>query len=247
MSDDLSIPSPTYRIPRHRVGMDPLTRRLAIIACGLGGLLVVAIGGWTMLNRHGGSVPVVQAASGPMRVKPANPGGMQVAGANEDILSGDGPSGTDKLAPPPEVPDPQALRAPPKQSPAAVASAALPAPPPAIAAAQAPRPVTDRPLAAPDKHAAAAAVAAHTVPAGKDTVVQLAALRSEAAARDEWQRLQHRMPDLLKDHHPAISKVDHDGETLWRVRTGGFGDVAQATAFCERVRSKGAGCAVAAF
>jgi hypothetical protein len=55
------------------------------------------------------------------------------------------------------------------------------------------------------------------------------------------------MPDLLKDHHPAISKVDHDGETLWRVRTGGFGDVAQATAFCERVRSKGAGCAVAAF
>ena len=32
MSDDLSIPSPTYRIPRHRRGMDPVTRRLALMA-----------------------------------------------------------------------------------------------------------------------------------------------------------------------------------------------------------------------
>ena len=36
------------------------------------------------------------------------------------------------------------------------------------------------------------------------------------------------MPDLLHERHAAISKTEHDGQTLWRVRTGGFADVAQA-------------------
>ncbi len=90
MSDDLSIPSPTYRVPRHSRGMDPATRRLALIAGGLGGALLLVVGGWSMIGHRSGAVPVVQADSRPMRVKPDNPGGMQVAGANEDILSGDG-------------------------------------------------------------------------------------------------------------------------------------------------------------
>jgi hypothetical protein len=41
--------------------------------------------------------------------------------------------------------------------------------------------------------------------------------------------------------------IDRDGHILWRVRTGGFSDSAQATVFCERVRAKGAGCSVADF
>lgn len=70
MSDDMSIPSPTYRVPRHRRGMDPLTRRLAVIACGLGVTMIVVVGGWSMLNHHAGTIPVVQAESGPIKVKP---------------------------------------------------------------------------------------------------------------------------------------------------------------------------------
>ncbi len=77
--------------------------------------------------------------------------------------------------------------------------------------------------------------------------MQLAAVRSEDAAKSEWERLSKRMPDLLGQHHPAFSKTERDGQTLWRVRTGGFNDVAQATQFCERVRAKGAGCSVADF
>ena len=88
MSDDLSIPSPTYRIPRHHQGMDPATRRLAVIAGGLGGVLLVVVGGWTVIGHRNAAVPVVQADSRPIRVKPENPGGMQVAGADADILSG---------------------------------------------------------------------------------------------------------------------------------------------------------------
>lgn len=244
MSDDLSIPSPTYRVPRQRHGMDPATKRLALIACGLGTALVAVVGGWSVIGHRTAAIPIVQAEAGPMRVKPANPGGMQVAGTNEDILSGDGANTTDKLAPPPETPDPQALRAPPPPAPtpAPIVAAAIPAPAPAAPAIKQP--------VVPDKHPTPAVAAQQrAVPASKDaaTMVQLAAVRSEDAAHEEWQRLAHRMPDLLGQRRPAISKIERDGHALWRVRTGGFSDTAQAVVFCERVRAKGAGCSVADF
>ncbi|HEY3847895.1 MAG TPA: SPOR domain-containing protein, partial [Acetobacteraceae bacterium] len=106
MSDDISIPRPTYRVPRRSGGMDPATLRLALIAAGIGGTLLVAIAGWTMLSHRGHGVPVVQADSSPLRVKPVNPGGLQVAGAGNEIFSGGSDTDVEKLAPPPETPDP---------------------------------------------------------------------------------------------------------------------------------------------
>ena len=78
-------------------------------------------------------------------------------------------------------------------------------------------------------------------------MVQLAAVGSEDAAHSEWARLEKHWPDLFGHRQPAFSKTEHSGRALWRVRTGGFSDVAQATAFCERVRAKGAGCSIADF
>jgi hypothetical protein len=77
--------------------------------------------------------------------------------------------------------------------------------------------------------------------------VQLGALDSEQAAMTEWQRLSKRMPDLLGPRHPAVFRAEHDGKTIWRLRTGGFADIASATAFCSQVKSKGVGCAIASF
>jgi hypothetical protein len=167
---------------------------------------------------------------------------MQIAGANEDIMSGGSDTNGGKLAPPPEAPAPQALRAPP---PAPRAVVAAPAP-----AAPAARAIAAAPLAAPAAAPAAAKPAAEkpaAAPAAKGTLVQLAAVSSEDAAKNEWRRLEKRMPDLLGNHQPAISKTEHDGRELWRVRTGGFSDLTQATVFCERVRAKGTGCSVADF
>ncbi len=244
MSDDLSIPSPTYRVPRRRQGMDPGTRRLAFIAGSLGAALLAVVGGWELVGNRSTTVPVVQADNRPIRVKPDNPGGMQVAGANEDILSGGAESATGRLAPPPEAPAPQALRAPPAPAAAAPtpAPAATSAPPSAAVAAAPPKPaVAAKPAEpVPEKRATA-------VPAGSGTLVQLAAVRSEDAAKSEWERLSKRFPELLGSHHPAFSKIERDGRTLWRVRTGGFSDVPQATSFCEKVRAKGAACSVADF
>jgi hypothetical protein len=236
--------------------MDPATQRLAIIAGGLGGVLLLVVGGWSMMGHRSTAVPIVQADSRPIRVKPENAGGMQIAGANEDIMSGGSDTNGGKLAPPPEAPAPQALRAPPPAPRAVVAAPAAPAPAatraiaaaPLAASAAAPvvaKPAADKPVAVPDKRAATSPQA--TTPAAKGTLVQLAAVSSEDAAKSEWRRLEKRMPDLLGDRQPAISKTAHDGRELWRVRTGGFTDLSQATVFCERVRAKGTGCSVADF
>ncbi len=253
MSDNLETPGPTYRIAR-RSGMDQGTKRLAIIAGGLGGALLLIFGIWTASGHHGGAVPVIEADARPMRVKPDNPGGMQVAGANDEILSGDAGPQADKLLPPPEVPAPQALK---DQKPAvpAVASAA---PPPAQPVSLSAGPPVTAPVAAavPD-HKPAAVVPEHkqaatpakpaTPSGGKSTQVQLAAFDNEQAALSEWQRLSKRMPDILSGRQPAVLKAERDGRAIWRLRTGGFNDTAQATAFCERVRAKGAGCSIASF
>jgi hypothetical protein len=240
VSDDLDIPSPTYRVPRHRRGMDSGTRRLAIIAAGLGGGLVVLVGGWSLLGHHSTGVPVIEADSSPLRVKPENPGGMTVAGSNDEILSDGADGNVGKLAPGSETPAPQDMQA---AKPPAVASAPPPAPP---VPAPAPGPVT---AAAPAKPTASTPthVAAADHPMAGKPLVQLAALSSEDAAKVEWERLEKRMPDLLGKRQPAVSKIERDGKTFWRLRTGGFTDIAQATAFCEQVRAKGNGCSIAAF
>ena len=181
MSDDLSIPSPTYRIPRHHQGMDPATRRLAMIAGGLGGVLLVVVGGWTLIGHRNAAVPVVQADSRPIRVKPENPGGMQVAGADADILSGGTEMKDGKLGPAPEAPAPQALTAPPAPPP--VVAAAVPAPAPVGAATPA-KPVAAKPAPAAEKRPA--------TPPANGALVQLTAVQSEDAARSEWQRLSKR-------------------------------------------------------
>jgi hypothetical protein len=271
VSDELSIPrSPVYRVPR-RSGPEPLTRRLALIAGGLTGALVLIVVLWSSVGHHGGTVPVVQADRQPVRVKPANPGGMQIPGLSTDTGTADAASDADKLAPAPETPDPQALarQAPPApavsqataiqastpqtaklagplapaptQSPIAAAAPltrVVGTPPPAVA-----KPAQIAAAAMPEQHAAPSAL---RTPAG-GTQVQLAAVATEAAARHEWTRLVHNMPGVFSHHHPVFSKIEHDGHTLWRVRTGDFATESEASEFCGQVRAKGAGCAVAAF
>lgn len=271
MSDDMSIPTQPYRASRRTRGMDPGTRRLAAIAVTLGGALMVLIGAWSLFgHRSGGEVPVVQADPHPVRVKPQDPGGLQVAGAGNEIFSGGSDTDVQKLAPPPETPDPQALKAPPPppktvtpatalgpaHTPAAAASASARTPAAASAAATTPsnppatpaqtaKPAQPAPTPAPAASAEKAAPAAHA--SGKSAAVQLAALSSEEAAKTEWQRLTKRMPDLFSSRQPQFSHFEHDGKSFWRVRTGGFADSAQAVAFCDRVKAKGAGCTVADF
>jgi len=128
---------------------------------------------------------------------------------------------------------------------------------PVVAPASAsPAPVTSAPAAQTTTPAAPspAAVATATpttppaTPSDAETEigphVQLGAFNSESAARDEWSRLQAKLPNLFSDREPAITTVVRDGKTFWRLRTWGFPDQAAARGFCSEIRSATPRCMV---
>ena len=246
--------SESWRPQRRERGLDPQIMRMAAIAAGAVVVLGFGYGGYSLLARGPRAVPVIEADSRPLRVRPDNPGGMQVAGAEEQIMGGSGTGKADGMAPAPEVPQPQALRAQiqaarqPAPPPQPVSLTVPPAPPlPVISALPEQRTAVplSTPARAPAPRAAPAPAPAPTQAGG--TEVQLAALESEAAAMAEWQRLAKRMPDLLATRHPAVQRAERDGKPIFRLRTGGFTDIAQATSFCTQIRAKGAGCSIASF
>lgn len=291
LRDDLDIPMPRmapaepgYRVSRAREPVDATTKRLALFGGAIALVLVgvVGIGALTGHRGGGGQTPVVQADSRPLRTKPANPGGMQLDGQDDSILSGDA-GGKDELIPPPEQPAPQALRAEaaqPNSSPTMASGGQQPkagdgtgrpaSPEPAASAAGTP-PVSTAPsgparpaeASAPTPAAAASSstksavqptsgTEADTKPVvlsqlGGHAAVQLAALTSEQAALSEWHRLSRKMPSLLDGRQPSVQRYEHGGRTFYRLRTGGFADIAQATAFCQQVRAAGGGCSLASF
>lgn len=252
------MPSSIYRVPqRDRSGL-----RMAVFGAAIIGLGAALAGGYWLLNKGGrpGEIPVIEAESGPMRVRPENPGGMQVEGQDDVILSGRGALSStqrERLAPMPEMPVPleppvnavpQAAQ--PQQAPATQATE----PPPE---AQPQQPEPPRQTALPAQQAAAPAQ--ETAPeepavppavepprAAGRSMVQFGAMTTEEAARNDWQRLQREMPDLLGGRQAIITRIERDGRALWRLRTGGFADVDAAKAFCERVRAAGGNCLVPA-
>ena len=253
---------------------DPVTRYLVYAACGLGGLLALGLVGWLAVGRGAAPVPVIEADSRPVRVKPDNPGGMQIAGANE------GPAGPQTMAPLAETPAPRALRAqlsasapivPAGQAPRSASGPTATGPALVAAAVSAPTAAHAVPAAAPPAVIPASLAPASLAPAslapaavmlspampspvtlppvtpplvGK-VVVQLASLESEALGRAEWERLSKKMPALLGPRQPSVVRAEASGKTVWRVRTGGFTDMAEATAFCVQVKAKGGACSLA--
>jgi len=221
---------PSYR-PERSGGLDPDLRRMAMVAIAMGAGLAAVIGAASLLHRTHHGIPVILAQPGPVRVKPADPGGMKVMGAD------DAPSGAvEKLAPPPERPQIAALRARVKAAKAA-AHAEVAETKPAAAKAL---PVVASPT--PQK-----ASLMQEAPAASATSVQFAAFDTQDAAERDWGRLAVKMPGLLGTRKPEVVKVDLHGRTLWRLRTGGFASLAQAHEFCEKIHVQGSDCSVAAF
>ncbi len=259
MADNQGV-TESWRPARRANVIDPQVKRMGLVAAGVAAVLALGVGGYTLVSRRPHVIPVIEADSRPLRVKPDNPGGMQIAGAEEQIMGGPGSGKADAMAPAPEVPAPQALRAQvraaqpaPPPPPAAVEATEQPAPLPTARPAEAAPAVVERappaPVAKPMPAVAAkpAVVVKPAVAETGGTQVQLAAMDSEQAAMTEWQLLSKRMPDLLASRHPAVIRAERDGKAIYRLRTGGFADTAAATAFCGQLKAKGAGCAIASF
>lgn len=118
---------------RPRGGVDPAMRRIAVIAGGISLAVIAAALLWAGVRPGGrfGPPPEIAAPPGPMRVAPSNPGGLEVPGANEPILSGQAPNGAPELAPAAQAPDLSAFTnsSPPLPPQAGPAPPAVPAPP----------------------------------------------------------------------------------------------------------------------
>jgi len=263
-----------FQVPSYRVrdlADEGGSRRIVAVAGGLAGLLAVgSVIGWAVTSYTDTTIPVVQADSRPVKIRPEDRGGLRVANQDEIIFERRDAHGTyepsGRLGPAAEAPNLDALRAatapppaatprptapvmPPATAPTPFAAAPLapepaPAATPSVPPAPAPAPVQAQPAAPAAPPTAVPTPAPVLARATGGVVVQLGALDSEGGARTEWERLSRRVPEL-QGRSPQIIRFERDGRpTMWRLRTSGFESRAAASSFCESVKSQGGACAV---
>ena len=195
------------------------------------------------------AVPEIHPDTAPVKVIPANPGGMQVPDQDSVLLNREGKSPPEVLLPPPEAV---------KQRPIAATPPAPPPPPPAppapaVTAAPAPAPPSTPALQVTTATAAASPPAA-IVPQAKASPppasataggyrLQLGALGSEDAAKQEWLKLQKQQSDVLGKLALSVSRVDLGAKgTYYRIQAGPIADATQATQSCATLKSRNVGC-----
>lgn len=226
MSD---VTMPSWRVRPEEKASWGIPPRIWMIGGGLLGAVALAAGIiWAVSAMGPRGVPVIEADGRPFKVRPDSPGGAVVPNQGELVFERGAARnerpGEARLAPGPEAPRPDALRAQ-AQPPAAAAT------PPSITAPAAPVAQQQPPPAR---------------PASSGRVqVQLIAARSEEAARTEWDRLSRRAPELA-GRAPTVSRFDRpEGQApLFRLRTGGFADRAAAAAFCDQLKARDLPCVV---
>jgi len=199
-------------------------------------------------------VPLIRADDRPTKIKPDQPGGMAIPDQNASIYNEKpGTPPVEKLLPPPEQPMP---RPQPAKEPAAAAGP-IAFPPPTAAPVQ-PVPVatptpqqqaaaTAAPKAAakPEVKATPVAVPVKNIPAGP-VRLQLAALRSPEAAKEEWARLKREHPELLGKLTAVAVRADLGDKGVWyRVQTQEFDNAAAADRLCADLKKQKVGCSLA--
>lgn len=73
-------------------------------------------------------------------------------------------------------------------------------------------------------------------------LVQLGAFDTPALARSEWQRLSGNFPDFFLGRARVIEEATSGGQTFYRLRAHGFGDLSASRRFCAALVAQGAAC-----
>jgi cbb3-type cytochrome oxidase subunit 3 len=188
-------------------------------------------------------VPLIRADERPTMVKPENPGGMEVPDRDKLIYTQKRAT-VEHLLPPPEKPMPRPT------APSAAAPSSSPQPPLMTAAAGAsnpgPQPQLEQPAGKlPAKAGSAAATAAK--PAAPQQTggarIQLASVRSEEAARQEWNRIRRANPDLLGSASANFVRADlGDKGVFYRLQTA---PIVDAERVCGELKQRNVGCIIA--
>lgn len=210
-------------------------------------VLVVLVGAIVVIYRSGAresgdAPPVVGAPVGEMKAapspedQPVDPAtGLQIY---QSELGEPAPA-EPNFVPPPE--EPQARAAPEMRPAAPVESrpAAAPAAKPAAPVQKAPPPAATAPAPKP-----APAPAASPAPATGGAVVQVGAFSSQALAEAGWAKAINAVPGEGAGKGRRVEPVQSNGQTLYRGYVTGFGSRAEASDFCEKLKSAGQSCFV---
>ena len=228
---------------------------LKLIVAVLVGLISIGliVGGLFWLgNRHSESSTAaapetIQAPPGPYKVRPQNPGGMNVQGGGDTSFAasaGAEPKGRIDANKLPEAP--VTREATPAAKPTQQAGTSKPAAPAQtkLARAAKPQPPAPKPAAKPGAKPTPAPVksAAKPTPAPAASgegggSIQLGAFSSQAAAERAWKALSGRFSYVAPLNHSVIP-VSTGGRTLYRLRAGGAG----ASDVCQRLKVAGETC-----
>jgi cell division septation protein DedD len=226
---------------------------LALLVMGLfsGGLWFAYVQGKRHAGDDAGSggVPLIRADERPTKVKPEQPGGMEVPDQDKLIYN---PTRkvVERLLAPAEKPMPRPAPSPSQTDAARLSTGAMP---PASSTPENPPAVTQmsqpqqqaaappsKPAPAPPRPSKSAAAQA----AG--TRLQLGSLRSEDAARQEWERIKRKNSDLLGSLSATPVRADlGDKGVYYRIQTGPVADPAAAERICGELKQRSIGCVVA--
>jgi hypothetical protein len=245
----------------------PRSGRLLRVGIALVVMGVFAGGLWfayTQGMRHSGDstgsadIPLIRADNRPFKVKPQNPGGMQIPDRDMLIYGQQRPQ-IEHLLPPPE--QPMARPAPPPPSPvppqvqtavvapSAAQQTAAPSGPgspvPAAASQPAPDPIGERigqlTAATPPRPAPSPTAPGKT----GGLRLQLGAVRSESEARGEWQRLKRKNADLLGNLSAVAIRADlGDKGIYYRIQAGPLADATTADRVCGELRQRHLACLI---
>jgi cell division septation protein DedD len=199
---------------------------------------------WSAGPVAGGEVPLVLAETTPAKVRPEDPGGLDVRHRDALILNQGTEGQVERLLPPPETPLP----------PPRIVQPAETAPPPATTPTVEVPQVEPAPKSvAPPATPPAATAPAPTAPAPAPQVagltkgfdLQLAALRSQDTAKQEAARLQRNLGSLLGEHSIQVLDPRPGGTApVYRLRIGPFADRASAQGLCTQLKTKKQDCFV---
>jgi cell division septation protein DedD len=187
-------------------------------------ILVSGVGGYflysTTIEAPPNIIPLIRAAETPIKTKPEIPGGMDVPNLDVEILN---PPNADKpvvLGPSPEEP----ILFP--ETPTAEDVAGITQPPP---------------LSEPN---AVVTPAPAEIPK-LNTIyrVQIASVRSEREAKEEWKRLKSKFPVLLRRLNLTVARVNLDEKgVFYRLLIGPLPDKSAAKEFCKSAKERKIAC-----
>lgn len=236
-------------------------RTIALVAGVVVGAVIAGVAAWTVFgpNSDGtaGQVPLVVAEPEPYKVRPDDPGGLQVENQDklvyERLNGANSEPGAENILPPPETPKqpvvpvvPVAPVAVAPEPPAPVVTPPVtpvaPEPPAIVVEAPTP-PAAPQPTAEPE--AAPQSLESFVAALSGDYLIQIAALRSEEVAQSEWDRLSKKHSSLLGSYRPMIVRADlGERGIFYRLRAGPLKDRGAAEDLCASLASENVGCLV---